>query len=76
LISTITYGAPTEETPSGTINSSNLVFTISRAGTLVFIVRNGMVLTPSVDYNQSGTTITFTGGNAPLTGDTLKAIIF
>lgn len=75
-VTTVTYNAPTEETPGGTQNGTNLVFTISKAGTIVFIVRNGAVLTPGVDFNQSTTTITFTAGNAPLADDILKAIIF
>ena len=76
LINTVTFGAPTEETPAGTQNGVNLNFTISRAGSIAFILRNGAVLTPTVDYNQSGTAITFTGGNAPLADDILKAVIF
>lgn len=76
LVNTIVYNAPTFEALTGTQNGVNLVFTISHAGTMVFITRNGAVLTPGVDFNQSGTTITFTSGNAPLADDTMKAVIF
>lgn len=75
-IQTLTYGAPSEESLSGVQNGTNLIFTISHQGAFVFVLRNGAVMTPTVDYTQSGATITFTSGNAPLSDDTLKAVIF
>ncbi len=58
----------TEGTPSGTINGSNTVFTIT-APTLGFflLILNGAVQTPGgTDYTRSSTTITY--ATAPPTG--------
>jgi hypothetical protein len=64
------------ETPTGLINGSNLVFTLgatpSPAQSLE-IYRNGVRLSPTVDYTLSGNTITFVAGAAPQTGDILRA---
>ena len=62
------------EVPTGTINSSNLIFTLSYtpinpAG--VIIVLNGVVQYNGSDYTISGNTITFT--TAPVTGSTIYA---
>lgn len=69
-----TVGAPTIETPTGTKNGSNLEFTLS--GTPVFlIVRKGSeVMTQTTHYTYTGTTLTFTSGNAPASTDILTAI--
>jgi hypothetical protein len=75
-VQTITYSAPTQENVAGNKNGVNTAFTISRAGTIVFIIRNGNVLTPTVDYTQSGTAITFLTGSIPAASDQLIAVIF
>lgn len=75
-VSTIIYNAPEEESLGGTQNGVNLAFTVSHQGTITFILRNGAIITPGVDYTQSGVNITFTSGNAPLVDDILKAVIF
>jgi len=69
-----TVGTPTVETPTGTKNGSNLEFTLS--GTPVFlIVRKGSeVMTQTTHYTFTGTTLTFTAGNAPAATDILTAI--
>lgn len=48
------------EVPSGTINGSNVTFTITNTpttGTFVLYI-DGLAMTPTVDYSRSGTTIT------------------
>lgn len=61
------------ETPSGTINSSNVTFNLSFAPVVgsVKIFKNGQRLTVGTSYTISGSTITFL--TAPDTGDDLKA---
>jgi len=66
------------ETPSGTVDGSNLIFTLSNAphqGKLI-LFRNGLFQANGngMDYTLSGSTITFAG--APKTGDTLIASYF
>lgn len=59
------------ETPSGTVNGSNTVFTVANtptAGTIRVYV-NGLRQTLTTDYTVSGVSITF--GTAPATGDVL-----
>jgi len=64
------------EVPSGTINGSNVTFTLaappSAAGISLF--QNGLLLKPTTDYSLSTATITMVA--APLTGDTLLANYF
>lgn len=65
------------ETPSGTINGINLVFGVANApnpsGSLL-LIRNGFPqIGGGVDYTLSGSTITFTSGAQPQTGDILRA---
>ena len=67
-------GSYTPETPSGTIDGSNKVFTITSAN-LFALFLNGAFQTPGgVDYTLVGTTITYV--NAPPTGSGHKAIIY
>ncbi len=66
--------AGTLETPSGTINGSNVTFTLSAtpaAGLMLFL--NGQLLSPGAgnDYTISGNTITMAA--APVSGDVLAA---
>lgn len=78
LTATGAIGAPNfadQETPSGSINSSNTAFTLanapSPAGSLL-LVQNGLVLKGGgVDYTLSGANITMV--TAPATGDDLAA---
>lgn len=62
------------ETPSGTVNSSNVTFTLANTpadtnGVLVLL--DGVVQYNGVDYTVSGSTITFS--TAPVTGSTIFA---
>jgi hypothetical protein len=69
------HGLATRETPSGTINGSNVTFTLANTpvsgSEMVF--QNGILLVSGAakDYTISGGTITFV--TAPATGDTLMA---
>jgi hypothetical protein len=62
------------EVPSGAINGSNAIFTLSQIPTPaagVSVYRNGLRLASSIDYNISGNTITFTSSLIPQSGDLL-----
>lgn len=60
------------ETPSGTINGTNTVFTLAQAGSNFIVTKNGVVMKPTDDYTVSGgNTITFV--SAPLTGSNILA---
>lgn len=65
------------ETPSGTINGTNLAFTLAAAPTPAASLRlykNGMLQQQGGDYTLSGIAITFKStSTAPQTGDTLAA---
>lgn len=76
LINTLVYNAPTEEDVAGTKNGSNTSFSISKTGTIFFLVWNGQVLTSGVDYTNVGTAITMISPALPNTGDQFKAVIF
>jgi hypothetical protein len=61
-------------TPSGSINGSNLVFTLSQTPSptsSLAVYRNGVRMTLGVDYTLSGATLSFGTGLAPQSGDTL-----
>jgi len=65
----------TREVPTGSINSSNRVFTLANVpvtGTECIFL-NGLLQTTGVDYTISGATITFESGDAPETGSILVA---
>ncbi len=67
-------GTPFQETPSGTMNSVNLVFTLSHTpitNTLIVFL-NGVEQVVGVDIAVSGVTVTFTV--APEYDDTMKAV--
>jgi len=74
----ITSGVTFEdaERPAGAANSLNAVFTLiaspSPAGSLN-LYRNGVLQQTGVDFNLSGSLITFTGVSIPQTGDTIQA---
>ncbi|MBI3665017.1 MAG: hypothetical protein HY236_02135 [Acidobacteria bacterium] len=63
-------------TPSGTIDGTNTVFTLSPgpspAASLV-LTRNGVVQKTGIDYTLAGGTITFTAAATPQAGDALLA---
>jgi hypothetical protein len=72
------------ETPGGTINNTNLVFTLAYAPNPVAsldLKRNGLsqancAVVPSgqpCDYNTTGNTVTFVSGAVPQVGDDLSA---
>lgn len=73
LISSGLSTAVTSEVPSGTINSSNTVFTLAHppvSGTVKPYL-NGVRQTAGTDYSISTTTITFVSMAAPTTGSIL-----
>jgi hypothetical protein len=63
------------ETPAGSINGVNPVFTLAQspspAGSLA-VFRNGIRTKSGLDYTSSGNSITFVGGYLPQTGDVLQ----
>lgn len=65
------------ETPNGTINSTNLTFTLAAAPsptTSLRLYKNGMLQQQGSDYMLSGASVTFkTATLAPQNGDTLTA---
>lgn len=68
------------ETPSGTVNSSNTSFTLANtpiAGT-VEVYLDGILMFPGSgnDYQISGTTITFESGQVPQTGSRVTCHYF
>lgn len=67
----------TDETPTGTVNGINLIFTISATPTQLILTVDGLVMTDSgIDYTLVGTTITFVAGRAPSTSSVLRAYIY
>jgi len=65
-------GTPYAETPSGTINSSNKVFTLAHAPSAAantIVILDGVTQYEGIDYTVSGSTITFV--TAPATGSTI-----
>lgn len=62
-----------DETPSGTINGSNAVFTLAQTpleNAAVDVYLDGLKQIPTTDYSVSGSTITFVV--APAIGQTLR----
>jgi len=77
MITTVVIGTgPTRENISGVRNGVNTAFTISRAGSVVFVIWNGLILDAGVHYTISTTSITMIAPNLPDTGDTLEAVIW
>lgn len=65
-----------DEVPAGTVDGSNLTFTLSAAPNPILslrIYKNGMLMQQHGDYSISGTTVTFVSASAPRTGDALAA---
>lgn len=63
------------ETPGGTVDGTNVVFTLSRipspVGSLL-VFRNGLLMRSGSDYTLAGQLTTFINGQAPRPGDTLQ----
>lgn len=62
-----------DETPSGLINGSNTVYTLSQTpleNAAVDVYLDGLKQIPTTDYSVSGSTITFVV--APVVGQTLR----
>ncbi|MBV8895095.1 MAG: hypothetical protein JO051_01180 [Acidobacteriaceae bacterium] len=80
-VGTLTGGGTTanfvdDETPAGSINGSNAVFTLAQtpaAPTDLTLYLNGLLQELGTDYTLSGTTITFASDEKPQTGDELLA---
>jgi uncharacterized coiled-coil protein SlyX len=64
------------EIPGGSINGINSVFTLSvtpSPASSLILIKNGMKLSPPGDYSLSGSTILFSAGAVPQTGDLVVA---
>ena len=59
------------DVPSGTINGVNATFTVTQSYSVFILFVNGLEQKLTVDYNMSGSTITFVAGAIPQTGDTI-----
>lgn len=64
------------ETPTGTANGVNTVFTLAQVpapATSLHLYRNGILQKAGVDYQVNGNTVTFLSVATPQTGDLLSA---
>jgi hypothetical protein len=64
------------ETPSGNVDGTNLSFALANTPSLptdVTLYKNGIVQLYGIDYTVSGSIITFSSGEPPVTGDELLA---
>ncbi|MFB3828969.1 MAG: hypothetical protein ACE15B_19540 [Bryobacteraceae bacterium] len=64
------------ETPAGTIDGINVVFTLAHAPyppASLILVRNGVVMKQGLDYAVAGTTVVFVAGQVPTEEDILLA---
>jgi hypothetical protein len=64
------------ETPAGLINGSNAVFLLNAApspASSLVLIRNGLKLSPGGDYSLAGSTVQFSVGAIPQSGDLLIA---
>jgi hypothetical protein len=64
------------ETPSGTVNGSNVFFTLANApspAASLDLYRNGLAMKQGVDYTLANNLVTFLVASTPQTGDTLLA---
>jgi hypothetical protein len=64
------------EIPSGTIDNSNMVFTLVSAPdppSSLTLFRNGLLLQQGAEYSLSGATVTFASPRAPSIGDVMLA---
>jgi hypothetical protein len=65
---------PVRENVAGTKNGVNTTFSISRSGSVVFIIWNNMILTAGTHYTLTGTALTM--NIPPDAGDVLEAVIY
>ncbi len=80
-VNSITAGSSTAmfadgETPSGTMNGTNAIFSLATAPTPVAslqLFRNGLEQMSGIDFTLSGNTITFLNGNIPKPSDIVQA---
>lgn len=64
------------ETPSGSANGTNLIFMLSQAPTpaaSLILYRNGITLRQGIDFNLSGSSVTFIPAAVPQSNDVLTA---
>ncbi len=64
------------ETPTGLINGSNLVFTLASTPSPLSsleLYRNGLRMSPTIDFTITGNTLTFVDSAQPQVGDLLRA---
>jgi hypothetical protein len=64
------------ETPAGTLDGSNAIFTITRSpspSASLSVYRNGVLQVAGADFSASGATVTFNSGSIPQAGDILIA---
>jgi hypothetical protein len=64
------------ETPTGTVDGSNLVYSLANVPSppeSLLLYRNGLLMKNGLDYSLSGITITFVPSATPQTGDVLLA---
>lgn len=64
------------ETPSGSVNGTNTVFTLAQApapATSLQLYLNGLEQTAGIDFTLSNNTVTFAGNAVPQTGDEMEA---
>jgi hypothetical protein len=71
---TSTTSTPFVQVPTGTINGSNSNFTLAHIPQILYLSRNGIMLSASTDYTIAGSTLTMT--TAPITGDIFNAQYF
>jgi len=63
------------ETPGGTVDGSNLAFTLSQTPNPVaslMVFRNGLLMQAATDFTLASQVITFVSGEPPQPGDTLQ----
>jgi hypothetical protein len=73
---TVNAGFVDNEVPSGSINGTNLVFTLSQIPSpslSLSLYRNGIALRQGLDYTLTANTIAFIAAAAPQNGDLLTA---
>lgn len=61
-----------EEIPTGTIDGVNAAFTLTQSpnpAKSLQLFKNGIAMTPGVDYNLAANTITYVAGAIPQAGD-------
>lgn len=76
-VSVSALSTPIRETPSGAVDGTNKVFTLSIIPpSFVIVALNGTVQMEGISYTISGNTITFETAYTPSVGSTIEAILF